>query len=202
MPEELQSLLEKIQKDGVDKAEVEAKDIVSSAQAKAKDIIADAKKEAEALLKKAEVDGTSFQTRGEKALQQAARDVILSVADAVNSTLEALVKGEVSKAMDDTSVAQMVLEVVKAYANNKSADTRIEVLLNDKQKKAITDYLNAKCADAMKKGLEIKSDNTVVSGFRVSMPDANVEHDFSEAAITEALCQLLRPQLQEIVKAS
>ena len=202
MPEELQNLLDKIQKDGVDKAETEAKEIVSSAKAKAKDIIADATKKAAELLKKAESDGESFQSRGEKALQQSARDVILSVSSAVDGMMQGLVKDDVSKALEGDSMAKIVLEVVKAYSEHKSSDSRIEVILNDKQKKDITDHIKANCADKLKSGLEIKGDNSVISGFRISMPDANVQHDFSEEAITEALCQLLRPHLQDVVKAA
>ena len=55
-------------------------------------------------------------------------------------------------------------------------------------------------AQAMREGIELKGDGAIVSGFRVSLVDDNVEHDFTEAAITTALCELLRPHIADIVK--
>ena len=49
MPEELQQLLERIQKDGVNKAEAQAADITSSAQEKANTIIKKARDDANAI---------------------------------------------------------------------------------------------------------------------------------------------------------
>ena len=50
--------------------------------------------------------------------------------------------------------------------------------------------------------MEIKADDSIISGFKVSLKGDNVQHDFSGEAITEAMCRLLRPHLAEIVKQS
>jgi V/A-type H+-transporting ATPase subunit E len=49
-------------------------------------------------------------------------------------------------------------------------------------------------------GLNLKADNDVLKGFKVSFKDDHVYLDFTNEAVAEALSQLLRPHLSEIVK--
>ena len=49
-------------------------------------------------------------------------------------------------------------------------------------------------------GIEIVGDGRVTHGFRVVIKEDNVEHDFSQEAITETLCRLLRPHIAGIVQ--
>lgn len=202
MPEELQNLLERIQKDGVDKAEAEAGRIVSEAKKSAQAIKAEAEEAADAAMKKAELDGKAFIERGRKSLEQAARDVILSVGDAVSSTMVGIVDREVSQALTGDTLKKMLTTVVELYCKKKSGSTAIDILLNAEQQQEIVNFFMSKYAEAVRNGLEIKADGGIVSGFRVSVADEKVEHDFSGEAITEALCQLLRPHLAEIVRES
>ena len=60
MAEELQSLLEKIQNDGIKKAEAERDAIIAQAQAEAADIIKAAEEKAKALRDAAEADADRF----------------------------------------------------------------------------------------------------------------------------------------------
>ena len=90
MAEELQNLLERIQKDGVQKAEEESEKILARAREKAATLLKDAEKNAAAATEKAEQDAEQFMARSKKTLEQAARDVILSVGDAVTSTMKGI----------------------------------------------------------------------------------------------------------------
>ena len=202
MAEELQDLLERIQKDGVEKARTEADEIVSQAKTKAAEIIANAGKEAETALKQAETDGAVFAERGQKALEQAARDVVLSVGEAVNAFLAALTRQQVAQSLSGESLNTIVTDVIKSYTNASTADSKIEVLVNAEQKQAITDILMSQLAEEMKTGIEIKADDSILAGFRVSIKNEQVEHDFTDEAIAQAFSQLLRPHLAEIVKQS
>ena len=85
MAEQLQGLLERIQKDGIDKADAEGQRIIDDAKAQAASIISDAEAKAKAGLDNAEREGAAFAERGKVALQQAARDVVITVGDAISS---------------------------------------------------------------------------------------------------------------------
>ncbi len=202
MAEELQSLLERIQKDGIDKANDEAGKILADAEERASEIVKEAETRAAAALKKAEEDGQSFAERGKASLQQAARDVILSVGESINGTIKALVGYEVAQAMTTESLQQMLAKVVDSYCNNTTGESRIDILVPEDLQKEIADFFLSKFADAIKNGVEIKSGTGLNTGFSVSVVDQNVQHDFSGDAISDALCQLLRPYLAEIVKNS
>jgi len=200
MAEQLKSLLERIQKDGVEKAEAEAKKIVAEANDKAKAIVNEANEKKNDALKKAEEGEAAFAARARKSLQQAARDAILLVGDALNTTLENLVDREVTEAMTDDTLKEMLAKVVEAYCSKESGPSRAELLLSPEQQKAIEDYFMSKYRDRLRAGLEIKADDGIVRGFKVSLVNEQLEHDFTRDAIAEVICGLLRPQLAEIVK--
>ena len=164
MPEELQSLLERIQKEGIDKAQVEADGILAAARV------------------------------------QAARDIVITVHEAVQATFRNLIGREVRGALGADTVKQLLGKVVEAYCRGAAKGGSAEALVEPGQQKEILDYFTARYAQELRNGLEIKADESVVSGFKVRFADQNLEIGFTGEAITEALCRSLRPQLAEIVK--
>jgi V/A-type H+-transporting ATPase subunit E len=201
MAEELQSLLEKIQRDGVGKAEAEAEKIVAAARQKADALVQDARKRAEETTRRAEQDAAVFAERGRTALEQAARDVVLSVGQAIAETLRGIVRRKVAEALSDDALREILSSLVTSYFAQKGAETGgIEILLPPDQQKRVVDFFLAHYAKAVQQGVTIRADNGLVAGFRVAVRGENVEHDFSDEAISEALCQLLRPHLAQIVR--
>ena len=190
MAEELQGILERIQKNGIEKAENEASRIIDEAKAQAAKITATAKKEAEDLVSKARTDSELFQQRAEHAIEHAARDVVLSVGDAVTATLQGIVANSVKSTFKAQDFAAFVKKTVSTYCQQTSPGN-IE---------AVTNYFMKEMAEQMKQGLTIKGDRDIISGFTVSLKDKAVYHDFTGTALTDALCALLRPQLAEIIK--
>ena len=79
MAEDLQALMERIQKDAVEKAELAAADIISKAKDKAAEIVKAAEDEAKAKLENADKEAQAFTERSERTLEQSARDLLLSV---------------------------------------------------------------------------------------------------------------------------
>ena len=68
--EDLQSLLEKINRDGVEKAEAEAKKIVDAAKARASAVMAEAEAAAAKMREDAERDTAAYVARAEESLRQ------------------------------------------------------------------------------------------------------------------------------------
>lgn len=199
MAEELQGLLDRIQQDGIDRAESEAAKIVEDARKKAEQIVADAQKQAETKLKQAEQDAGAFETRSTNALHQTARDVVLSVEDAVANVFQSILEAQVEKALSGEKFQALLLEVVSRYANDSQSGS-LDVMLSDEQKEAVNAYLMKEAAEQIRQGLTVKGTRAIRSGFSVSVKDQGIEHDFSGDALVAAFEQLLRPQLAEIVK--
>lgn len=198
MAEELQHLLDRIQKEGVERADAEAEKIMANAQAKARSIVAGAEHEAAAIIEKARVEGALFQQRGESALGHAARDIILSVGDAITETLQKIVARRVDGLMDGDGLSGFIKEAIHAYGAAENA-ANLEIILSEKQKESITDFFMTELTDAMKGGLTISSRHNIISGFRVMQKDSGVQHDFSGEALTAAIGELLSPPLAAIV---
>jgi V/A-type H+-transporting ATPase subunit E len=200
MPEELQDLLDRIQKQGVDKAEADARRILERAEAEAAEIRRKASEDARALVAGAEADAGAFEERARRALAQAARDLVLSVGESLQATLRNLVAAEIRKVMDSRVLGETIQSLVSGYF--ASASGGIEVSLPEDRRKEVADYLFARFKDELAGGVEIKGDRNIASGFRIRELGGEVVHDFSAEAIAESLSALLRPHLAEIVRAA
>ena len=190
MAEELQQLLEKIQHEGVDKANAEAKAILDKANAEAKAIVEKAKEEAAATTAKAEADAQAFAERANKTIGQAARDTVMEVKNGVNKLFEGLLAQDVKTALADNAAA-LAAEAIKALA----AGTDAQVAANTQ----LAEALRAQFAAGAANGVQVVTDESVGTGFSVRLDGGRVEHDFSEKAITAALAKRLRPDLAKIV---
>ena len=190
MAEELQQLLEKIQHEGVDKANAEAKAILDKANAEAKAIVEKAKEEAAATTAKAEADAQAFAERANKTIGQAARDTVMEVKNGVNKFFEGLLAQDVKTALADNAAA-LAAEAIKALA----AGTDAQVAANTQ----LAEALRAQFAAGAANGVQVVTDESVGTGFSVRLDGGRVEHDFSEKAIAAALAKRLRPDLAKIV---
>lgn len=190
MAEELQQLLEKIQREGVDKANAEAKAIVDKAKAEAKAIVDKANAEAAAATAKAEADAKAFAERANTTIRQAARDTVLEVKDGVGRLFDGLLAQDVKSALAD-SAATLAADAIKALS--AGADTQVAANAQ------LAEALRAQFAADAAKGVTVVTDEAVGTGFSVRLDGGRVEHDFSEKAITAALAKKLRPDLAKIV---
>ncbi len=199
MTEDLQHLLDKIQKDGVDKAESEASRIVEEANSKAGDIVSKAKKEADEIIEKAKKDSETFEEKGRKSLEQAARDVVISARAGIQAAVTSVIKTETDAAINDETLSAMLLKVVEAYCSGAGSS---EVLVNEADVEKLKGHVLSKLSEEAKSGITIIPEGTISKGFKVVLKDKNIEHDLTDTAITEALSRVLRPHIAAILEKS
>ena len=200
MATELQSLLDKIQTEGIAKAEGEAKIILEEAREKATAIVDEAKREKARAEQAAQAAARDFQTRAEQSVRQAARDVVLGVRAAVQDTLDRVLLSGIRETLREDALSDLILEAVRAYIAASSGSAAATVKVPEAQAAGLRGALLDKARSVAKDGLEIRADRAVRGGFRVTLADGRVEHDFSEGAIREALAGLLRPTLAELLE--
>lgn len=195
MAEELKHLIEQIQKEGVDKANEQADTIISQAKEKAAKIVAEAEEKAHSILKKAKEESEAFAERSVKTLEQATRDLLITVGQGCEKVATSTLGKEVDETLSGDFLQQLILSVID---QGKGSGLRLSV--NDKDKAALAAF----CAEQAKKsGLEIElvSDAEVLSGFKVEFKDKNVYLDYTGEAIANALGAFLRPELAKTVSA-
>ena len=189
MAEELQGLIEKINRDGVEKANAEAERIVSAAKDQAAAIVKSAKEEAERAMAAAKADAEASAERAKETLRQAARDAVISVESAVGRLLERVLAANVDAALSDPAVAASVVgEAVRDITAGG------EVAAGPKIAEA------ARAQLAARPDIKVVLDETLGSGFRVKLDGGRVEHDFTGAAVAAELAKRLRPDLAKLMK--
>lgn len=196
MTQDLQQLLEKIQRDGVDKAKTDSDKIVEDARAQARSLIESARAEATKIKTAARVEAEAFEHRAEETVRQSARDTLLNVEKAVTALLTTLLLKEVNTALNSTElVSGLVVEAVRTYLAGKGT---IEVAAAAK----LADALRAKLAGEAASGVTVVTDDTIGTGFRVRLANGRIEHAFTGAAIADSLAKQLRPRLAALLKSN
>lgn len=186
--EDIQSLLEKINRDGVEKAEAEAKRIIADANAKADRIVADANAAADRARASAAADAAASAARAEETIRQRARDVVMGVKESVTSLLEKLLAKNVAAALSDgQTAAALAAEAVREMAGPG------EVTCGEKLAEALRAQL------AGQGEFTVVVDNAAGVGFSVKLDGGRVEHAFTPDVIAEELARRLRPDLAKLV---
>lgn len=196
MAEDLQALMERIQKDAVDKAENEAAAIIMKAKEKAAEIVKNAEADAQARLEKADKDAEAFTERSERTLAQSARDLLLSVGKNLENMVLNLLSLEVEKSLDETTIKNMLLALAKGYTSD------VEVDFSEADAQKLMSFVMGEFAKQVSAGVKVESDAGVKFGFRVKLDGGKVSHEFTAQAMAEALSALLRPQLAKVVNAA
>lgn len=199
MAEELQHLIERIQREAVDTGEQQAAKIVAQAKDRAAALIKEAEARAAAIVEKADKDSLQFTVRGQQALAQSARDLLITVGGGVEKIFEKLVADRVEASLDPDALKAILARAVEAYLKQGGRPQDMEVLLGKEDRAAVESYFKTAFAEAMKQGLEVRTDARMSGGFKVRLKDKHVEHDFSREAIAEAVSSFLRPVLAETV---
>lgn len=196
MSEDLQSLLDRIQSEGVAKAEAEATRILNEAKQKAADILANAKAQEAAAHERAQHEANLFQERAEANVQQAARDVVLGVQKSIEDTLNRILLQHTSNALDPAFVQQTLSSLLPLYAPNAEAAS---ISVPPAQLQAIRDALLAALQKEAASGISLQADSDLTAGFRISLANGRVEYDFSAQAIRDEMARLLRPELAALL---
>jgi V/A-type H+-transporting ATPase subunit E len=193
MAEELKHLIDQIQKEGVEKAEEQATAILSQAKERAAKIVTEAEQKAADLLAKSETEAEAFAERSVRTLEQAARDLLITVGQGCEKVVTETLGQQVDKAIDGGLLEKMVLNVIEQHKGESA-----EFSVNEADQKALTAF----CAKQAKKSgqeIELVSDAEVLSGFKVGFKGSNAYLDFTGEAVAEALASFLRPELAKIV---
>ncbi len=198
MAEELQPLLEQIRKEGVAKARAEADQILSQAKEQAARAVREAEGKANALVAKAESDAEIYTERSNASLEQAARDLLITVGQGIENIISDIIGESVEEALKVEVLEQMMIKMAQS-CGEKLGETRIELLISEADQNELVKFFVDKYREKMVHGIELHVDNEILKGFKVSFTDDHVYLDFTQEAISDALTTFLRPKLGEIV---
>lgn len=201
MDVQLQELVNRIKKDGVETAEAKAAEIIKNAEQKAASIISTARAEADALSKKADSEAARSEKAAVSAIQQAGRNLLISFRDGISAELDAVVRTETSKAYNADVLKDLIPAVVKSWISGKGQDD-IALILSPSDAKKLESEFGAALKNEIAKGLEIRSDSLISGGFRIGTRDGASYYDFSAEAVAELFSAYLNPKVAGIMKSA
>ena len=187
--EELQSILEKINREGVEKAEAEARRIIDAAKAEADAIVRNARDAAAKEKEDAARESAAAAGRAEETIRQAARDVVIGIRDSVTALLNGILSKDVDLALADEATA-----VGLAASAIRDLTGPGEIAAGPKLAAALKAQLAA-CGS-----FTVVTDEALGAGFSVRLDGGRVEHAFTGEVIAAELAKRLRPELARLIK--
>ena len=192
MAEEIQYLIDQIQKEGVEKAELEAEKIINDAKSKAKKIINDAKSEAEKNKSEAIDEAKSLKNKSITAIEQAARDLLITLGQScekvVLSTLDVSIKKELKH--------EFLTILIKKIIENQNES--LSVILNESDAKNLIGLVSD-IAKENSNEIDLSVDSNILSGFKIQFKENQVFLDYTNESLSNSLSEFLRPELAKIV---
>ena len=195
---QLQELIDKIKKEGIESASKEADRLKLEAEGEVQKILETARKEAADIVEKAKQDAERLEKSGVAALEQASRNLVLVFKAQIQGLMDSLIKSEVAESYSTDVVKAILPDLIRNWPV-KNSDS-LAVLLSENDLKKIDDNFKSKLSASLKGGVEFKSDKAINSGFRIGEKDGSAFYDFSEEAVSQLLFSYLSPKLAETIK--
>ena len=197
---QVQELIDKIKKEGIEAASQEVARIKREAEAEARQIVESAKKEADELISRGKQDAERSEKAGIAALEQASRNLILAFKGEIQNLLDKIVEAQVGEAYKDDVLKATLPELLKSWA--AKGDDKLALLLPESELSKLEGFFKEKLVKELGKGVELKANKALNVGFHISNKDGSVYYDFSAESVAELLAAYLNPRLAEILKAS
>ncbi|MCB1138148.1 MAG: hypothetical protein KDK23_05295 [Leptospiraceae bacterium] len=192
MEQNLDTLVNRIYEDGLQKARKEAEDILSQAHAQAEEIVKKARGEADSLVSKAKSESDYMKQSTESELQLASTQALSRLRTEIISILSERVLSDSVKqaALDPQFIQQMVLELGKNW--KEDGPVSLELTLPEALRSRVDSGFEA----AIKKELDGLSIDfrDISAGFQVQKKGSSFQLDFTD----ESLKSLLKPYLRKI----
>ena len=201
MEVQLQELIDKIKKDGVQSATEEAARIKRDAEAEAGRIVAAAQKEAADIINRGKADAERSENAGKAALEQASRNLILAFKGEIQALLDKIVAQGAAASYGEDTLKAVLPELLKAWVAKGGSDS-LDLLLSEGNLNKLKSWAAGSLSAELQKGVELKSDRNLGAGFRIANKDGSAYYDFSAESVAELLSAYLNPYLAGILKGA
>ena len=185
MADELQSLLEKINAEGVKKAEAERDRIVSAAKSEAEAVVAAARTEAEGIVAAAKAESEALRMRAESAVRQSARDAVLKLKAELEERLAAAVRDASAQALSPELMAEVVKQLAARFVADPDGEITVRCAVKDRA--ALDAALRNALADSLAKNTRVLADSAMTGGLELGTDNGRLYFDFSLEAVGDVV---------------
>ena len=199
MADELQALLDRIDRDGIRRGEEEAARIITQAKTEADQLVADAKAQSARMISDAQEECATMKQKSEEALRQSGRQILLEVRNALAQRVGEAARQLLHSVMNADAVAPIIAGLCQSYFAREGATGDLNVLVPPDQLKTLEESVKAQLAADLRKRVNLAPSRDVAGGFKLAFSGNDVEYDFSDEALTEAISAHLSPALGAII---
>lgn len=196
MAQDIQSLIDKINREGLQAAQEKARQIEDEAGKKAEDIVSRAQKEAEAILSKAEKEAARTEENTLIVLKQASRDLLLNFKNEINLILKKVAALQIKEALTPQMMAEIIIAIIKDSLRPENGG--IVISLNKESARELEEVLFSRLNEEIKKGITIRPSEDTLAGFLISFDEGKSHYDFSPEGLAEYISLYLKPKLGEL----
>ena len=189
----LDNLIAKLKSEAVEKADEKAKGILEVAKADSQKIIEEAERERTELLQNAKSEAENMQKKGKIALQQAARDLSVSVRNDLLKLLKSVLEREVKQRFTPDFMEKAILKVLENVGDGAGIELpetiKDELIDKIQQDLITTDNLTS-----------FTKDKNIINGFKISKKDEGWSYEITPEEVTEMLFAYLSPKWVQLIK--
>ena len=199
MADELQALLDKITEQELQKADEEKARILSQAKEEADYTVKKAKEEASSIVENAKREAAILQQKGEEALRQASRDVLLSLRSELEKRVKQAAETLLNANMKPATIADIVAKLIVNFIKADGSSDDIQVLLNPDDIAAVEEALKLALADNLRANCTLAPSHSVSGGFKLVFKESGVMYDFTDKALAETVAAGLGGKLASVI---
>ena len=193
------ALLERICKDGVDKANKEKDEIISNAKKEAEDIVSKAKEEAQRIVSEAERKAKDFESNAKSEVARGGEQAISVIKQRIKELVTASVLDEGLKgAFADTNfLKDLILEVVKKWDMN-STDSDVSIYFPESKKSEINSAFESSIKSSIKNAT-INFDKKLSNGFKIVPDGGNYQLQFTDEDFVAFFSDYIKATTEEVI---
>lgn len=201
MQNKLQELTEKLYSEGLSKGREEAERIKADAQKEAEQIISKAKEESEQIISSARKEADDIKERILNEVKMSSRQSYTTLKHEIESLITSnALKNNVSEAMSDNSLMKDIIKtIVTSFSPESDKTADLSIILPEKSKGELEQFITNNIAKQFNQGLEIKFDKKITSGFKIGPKGEGYHISFTDKDFEELISSYLRPRVREII---
>ena len=195
----LDSLLDRIQTEGIQKAESTASEIIAAAHQKADVILAEARQELQTLDDDHKQQIKHREEISNNRLAHAGRDIILNIKAEIIALFERVLLDECRSCLEGKEVATLIQQLIAGWQAGHNDSRNLEVLVNEQECHTLCNEILAGLQKQARDGVEVKGHPDISAGFRIGKQGDHLYYDFTDQAVAETLAQYLKPELAALL---
>lgn len=190
----LDKLIQTIKREAIEAADKKVAEILENAEKEADAIINSAKIKKAALIEEGEKRAESTLNKGQKALQQAARDLSIMLHNDLKHLFKVVLQQEVDASFTPDLIKTAVLKTLEQLGTNA------EVQLPESLKNDVASFIHKQLQQS-KDVTKISANSSLVNGFTITKEDEGWSYHITPEEVTEILNSQLSNQWKEILNA-